>query len=174
MDEFRRLAMAFASFRNQDQRIDQIDRLRALAELPDFQADYYQESIQEIISKDLNDLQGELMESSYLVPQQLGQVTEVSKPSEIASLHGNAQAGKIVAAKCYLCHKIEGLGVSFGPDLTHWGKARTVEEIVKEIVYPDEKLAHGYEKPVRLVSKKRHRRQRVFSPTTVGMRGHSS
>ena len=154
VDEFRRLAMAFASFRNQDQRLDQIDRLRALAELPDFQADYYQESIQEIISKDLNDLQGELMESSYLVPQQLGQVTEVSKPSEIASLHGNAQAGKLVAAKCYLCHKIEGLGVSFGPDLTHWGKARTVEEIVKEIVYPDEKLAHGYEKPVRLVSKK--------------------
>ena len=154
VDEFRRLAMAFASFRTQDQRLDQIDRLRALAELPDFQADYYQESIQEIISKDLNDLQGELMESSYLVPQQLGQVTEVSKPSEIASLHGNPQAGKLVAAKCYLCHKIEGLGVSFGPDLTHWGKARTVEEIVKEIVYPDEKLAHGYEKPVRLVSKK--------------------
>ena len=154
VDEFRRLAMAFASFRNQDQRLDQIERLRALAELSDFQADYYQESIQEIISKDLNDLQGELMESSYLVPQQLGQVTEVSKPSEIASLHGNAQAGKLVAAKCYLCHKIEGLGVSFGPDLTHWGKARTVEEIVKEIVYPDEKLAHGYEKPVRLVSKK--------------------
>ena len=59
-----------------------------------------------------------------------------------------------MAAKCYLCHKIEGIGVGFGPNLTHWGKERTVEEIVKEIVYPDEKLAHGYDKPVRLVSKK--------------------
>ena len=39
-------------------------------------------------------------------------------------------------------------------ELTHWGKERTVEEILKEIVYPDTKLAHGYEKPVRLSSKK--------------------
>ena len=46
------------------------------------------------------------------------------------------------------------MGVPFGPELTHWGKERTIEEIVKEIVYPDAKLAHGYEKPVRLSSKK--------------------
>ena len=154
VDEFRRLAMAFASFRNQEERLDRITRLRALGKLPDFKARYYQQTIEEIIRKDLNDLQGELMESSYLVPQVFGAVSEVSKPSEIALLQGDPAAGKLVAAKCYLCHKIEGVGVGFGPDLTHWGKERTIEEIVREIVYPDEKLAHGYEKPVRLVSKK--------------------
>ena len=53
-----------------------------------------------------------------------------------------------------MCHKIKGLGVGFGPDLTQSGKERTIEEIVHEIVYPDEKLAHGYDKPVRLISKR--------------------
>ena len=154
VDEFRLLAMAFASFRTDEERQDRVDRLQSLAQLPEFSAEYYQITVDEIISKDLNDLQGEMMETSYLIPQQLGQLTEVSKPGEIAQLKGNTTRGKAVAAKCYLCHKIEGIGVGFGPNLTHWGKERTVEEIVKEIVYPDEKLAHGYDKPVRLVSKK--------------------
>jgi putative membrane-bound dehydrogenase-like protein len=154
VDEFRILAMAFASFHSDEERQERIDRLQALAQLPEFSADYYQITVEEIIAKDLNDLQGEMMETSYLIPQQLGQLTEVSKPSEIAQLKGDVTRGKAVAAKCYLCHKIEGIGVGFGPNLTHWGKERTVEEIVKEIVYPDEKLAHGYDKPVRLVSKK--------------------
>jgi putative membrane-bound dehydrogenase-like protein len=154
VDEFRFLAMAFASFRTDEERKDRVDRLRALAQLPEFSADYYQVTVDEIIEKDLNDLEGEMMETSYLIPQQLGQITEVSKPGEIAQLKGDITRGRAVAAKCYLCHKLDGLGVGFGPNLTHWGKERTVEEIVKEIVYPDEKLAHGYDKPVRLVSKK--------------------
>jgi putative heme-binding domain-containing protein len=154
VDEFRFLAMAFASFRNDDERKERASRLKSLAQLPAFAADYYQITVDEIIEKDLNDLQGEMMETSYLIPQQLGQMTKVSNPEEIAKLKGDATRGKGVAAKCYLCHKIEGIGVGFGPNLTHWGKERTVEEIVKEIVYPDEKLAHGYDKPVRLVSKK--------------------
>jgi len=95
-----------------------------------------------------------MMEASYLIPTQLGVLTTVSEPAQIAQLQGDLDRGKTVAAKCYLCHKIEGIGVNFGPNLTHWGKERTVEEIVKEIVYPDDKLAHGYEKPVRLTTKK--------------------
>ena len=154
VDEFRLLAMAFASFRSDEERKDRVDRLKAIAQLSEFSAEYYQVTIEEIVEKDLNDLKGELMETSYLIPEQLSQLTKVSKPNEIAQLKGDAIRGKAVAAKCYLCHKMEGIGVGFGPNLTHWGKERTVEEIVREIVYPDEKLAHGYDKPVRLVSRK--------------------
>ena len=154
VDEFRFLAMAFASFRSDEERLDRVNRLQAFSQLPEFAADYYQVTIEEIIAKDLNNLEGEMMESSYLIPTQLGVITQVSEPAEIAKLEGNLEKGKVVAAKCYLCHKIEGIGVGFGPNLTHWGKERTMEEIIKEIVYPDEKLAHGYEKPVRLTTKK--------------------
>ena len=168
VDEFRLLAMAFASFRTDEERKDRINRLLALAQLPEFSAEYYQITVEEIVEKDLNDLQGELMETSYLIPQQLGHLTKVSKPVEIAQLKGDANR-KGGGFKCYLCHKIEGIGVGFGPNLTHWGKERTVEEIVREIVYPDEKLAHGYDKPVRLVSRRRERLLRAYFPITVGM-----
>jgi hypothetical protein len=85
VDEFRFLAMAFASFRTDEERKDRVDRLRALAQLPEFSADYYQVTVDEIIEKDLNDLEGEMMETSYLIPQQLGQITEVSKPEKLLS-----------------------------------------------------------------------------------------
>ena len=152
VDEFRFLAMAFASFRNDQDRLDRSKRLRALAELPAFEASYYQETVREIIAKDLNDLEGEMMTVSYPVPANLGLATKVSEPKEIAKLKGDPIRGKAQAGKCYICHKIEGVGVPFGPELTHWGSQRTAVEILKEIVYPDAKLAHGYEKPVRPVS----------------------
>jgi cytochrome c2 len=69
--------------------------------------------VDEIIEKDLNNLAGEMMETSYLVPQQLGQITKVSEPGEIAKLKGDPVLGKTAAAKCYICHKIEGVGVGF-------------------------------------------------------------
>ncbi|MDC0312909.1 hypothetical protein OAL27_03045, partial [Verrucomicrobiales bacterium] len=47
--------------------------------------------------------------------------------------------------------KVQGVGVVFGPDLSHWGSNRTIPEILKEIIDPSAKLAHGYDKPVRLI-----------------------
>ena len=152
VDEFRLLAMAFASFRNNNERMDRIKRLRALATLPEFQAKYYQITVDEIVSKDLNDLEGEMLTVDYPIPRSLRQPTNVSEPAIIAKLKGDPTKGKALAGKCYICHKIEGAGVPFGPDLTHWGRERTALEIIKEIVDPDAKLAHGFENPVRLTS----------------------
>ncbi len=152
VDEFRLLAMAFASFRNNNERMDRIKRLRALATLPAFQSKYYQITVDEIVSKDLNDLEGEMLTVDYPIPRSLGQPTNVSEPAIIAKLKGDPTKGKALAGKCYICHKIEGAGVPFGPDLTHWGRERTALEIIKEIVDPDAKLAHGFENPVRLTS----------------------
>ena len=152
VDEFRFLAMAFASFRNEEDRLDRIRHLRDLATLPAFAASYYQQTVEEIVAKDLNDLDGEMLTVGYPVPKNLARPTNVSEPAAIAKLKGDSAKGRALAGKCYLCHKIEGAGVPFGPDLTHWGRQRTAEEIIKEIVFPDAKLAHGFEKPVRLTS----------------------
>ena len=62
--------------------------------MPAFEADYYQVTVDEIIEKDLNNLDGEMMETSYLVPKQLGQLTKVSEPAEIAKLNGDPVKGK--------------------------------------------------------------------------------
>ena len=84
MDEFRLLAMAFASFRTDEEREDRIKHLLALAQLPEFSAENYQITVEEIVEKDLNDLQGELMETSYLIPQQLGNLPRY--PSQLKLL----------------------------------------------------------------------------------------
>jgi putative membrane-bound dehydrogenase-like protein len=150
IDEFRHLAMAFASFRNADERADRRARLEALAALPEFGREDYQVTVSEIVAKDLNDLEGEFLTESFPVPEVLGVKSTVSTPDVVAALVGDAARGKVAAAQCYLCHKISGDGVAFGPDLTHWGAQRTIAEIAAEIIDPDAKLAHGYDKPVRL------------------------
>ncbi|MEM7395007.1 MAG: family 16 glycoside hydrolase, partial [Verrucomicrobiota bacterium] len=142
--------MAFAGYRSPEEREDRKKRLLALGELPAFEADYYQTTVREIVEKDLNDLDGELMTASYPVPRDFGLKTTVSEPKVIAELKGDAIRGQQLAVKCVMCHRVGGAGVAFGPDLTHWGAARTIEEIAKDIVDPDAKLAHGFDQPIRV------------------------
>ena len=150
VDEFRHLAMAFASFRNDAERNDRIKRLSDLAKLPAFAAEEYQITVQEIIAKDLNDLEALALKSDYKVPESFGVISKVSDSVTVAKLKGDATRGKALAARCSVCHKINGNGINFGPDLSHWGQERTIEKIAHEIINPDEHLAHGYEKSVRL------------------------
>ncbi len=152
IDEFRHLAMAFASFHNDGERSDRIRRLYALAAMPAFSREDYQTTVSEIIAKDLNNLEGEFLRSSFRVPETLAEKTAISDTATIAALSGDADNGKLLATRCYICHKIGGEGVAFGPDLTHWGGARTIAEIIEEIIHPDARLAHGYDRPVRLTA----------------------
>jgi putative membrane-bound dehydrogenase-like protein len=150
VDEFRHLAMAFASYRSPEDRADRRARLLALAELPAFAAEHYQITVREIVEKDLNDLVGERPTVASIVPVSFGPPSTVSAPEIIAALPGDAARGRLAAGTCYLCHRLEGAGVAFGPELTHWGQQRTVEQIVREIVLPDAHLAHGYDTPARV------------------------
>ncbi|MCB1094502.1 MAG: c-type cytochrome [Verrucomicrobiae bacterium] len=154
LEEFRHLAMAYASFRSDRDRADRADKLQALAELPQFAGEDFQITVAEILAKDLNDLKGELLTTSYLMPKTFGTKTTLSSVATIAALDGHADAGKNKAQTCLMCHKIEGQGVAFGPNLSNWGQLRTIPEIIQEIINPAAKLAHGYDTPVRVTAGK--------------------
>ncbi len=152
LETFRHVAMAFASFRSPEQRAENLARLESIASLDWAAGEDYQTTIREIIAKDLNELKGQKVDFTSEVPRQFGTPTVVSEPAAIAALVGDAKAGAVQTARCYMCHKVAGQGVAFGPDLTHWGSERTIEQIVREIVEPDAHLAHGYDTPVRVTT----------------------
>jgi putative membrane-bound dehydrogenase-like protein len=154
LEQFRHLAMAFASFRDTTQRDDQKTRLQAIALLPAFAEPDFQITVDEIIARDLNDLQGEHLTASYVIPKSFGATTKLSDVDTIAALKGDAAAGKAKAQLCLVCHKLEGQGAPFGPNLTQWGQTRTIDQIVSELLDPSAHLAHGYDTPVRLTAGK--------------------
>lgn len=151
LEEFRHLAMAFASFRSDAERRDRAAKLSELSTLKGFADEGYRITIDEILRRDLNDLKGEYVRSSIIVPTSFGIETTLSDIEVIATLEGDAVRGKVKTQACLACHKVQGVGVVFGPDLSHWGSTRTIPEILKEIIDPSAKLAHGYDKPVRLI-----------------------
>ncbi len=156
LDDFRHLLMAFASYRDEQQRLENLNHLQNLSKLPSFSSEPFQITIQEIIAKDLNNLQSKALTQSFQIPQTFGTPTKTSNAKTIAKLTGNSNQGKLQATKCLMCHKIDGTGVHFGPDLTHWGQNRTIQEISHHILNPNDHLAHGYEKTTRLKTKQGH------------------
>ena len=151
--EFRWLIMSLASYRDEDQRTRQEKMVESLAELAHYSGDEYQLTIIEVLQRDLHRLEPKLLRSNYLMPT-FTEVTKVSSTEQIARLKGDAERGKERAQVCLACHKINGEGIAFGPNLSSWGTTRTPKEIITAIIDPAEKLAHGYEKPVRIVAGK--------------------
>jgi putative heme-binding domain-containing protein len=150
VEDFRRWVMGYASYRNDTERKRYRSKLESLAREPGFEDEIYQVTIEEVAQKDLSNLQGEGLTESFIMPTRFGPDSVLSDVKTISAMEGNAANGKIAAARCTICHKIGAGGVSFGPHLTNWGQARGIEEIVKEIMEPNAKLAHGFDKPVRL------------------------
>jgi quinoprotein glucose dehydrogenase len=63
---------------------------------------------------------------------------------------GNAEAGKKIflerpEASCVRCHKVNGEGGEVGPDLSHVATRQNREYILESIVYPNRKIAPGFE-----------------------------
>lgn len=67
--------------------------------------------------------------------------------SELASASGgDASRGKAVFERvCSACHKIGDLGKEFGPKLDDIATRMNRHEIIESIVWPNEKIAKGYE-----------------------------
>ena len=150
IEDFRRWVMGYAGYRNNTERKQYKAQLESLAREPGFEDEKYQMTIEEVARKDLSNLQGEGLTESFIMPTQFGPDSVLSDVKTIAAMKGNTANGKTAAARCTICHKIGAAGVSFGPQLTNWGQTRSIEEIVKEIMEPNAKLAHGFDKPVRL------------------------
>ncbi|GAB5401847.1 MAG: c-type cytochrome [Aureliella sp.] len=66
---------------------------------------------------------------------------------ELASIRGGkASKGNVVFARvCSACHQIGDVGKAFGPRLDHIGAQYSKEEIIRHILWPNEKIAKGYE-----------------------------
>ena len=81
---------------------------------------------------------------NYVVPNTGPAIT---KPTvkEVLALQGDVRKGEVTAARCYMCHMIDGKGVEFGPTLTEWAIGRSVENIADAIINPDAGIAHGFE-----------------------------
>ncbi len=64
---------------------------------------------------------------------------------ELVAMKGDATRGKVVAARCIVCHQIEGNGPIYGPALDGWGRTQTREVILRSIIDPSFDIAHGYD-----------------------------
>jgi putative heme-binding domain-containing protein len=81
----------------------------------------------------------------YLIPKTFGTVTEGLTQETVLALQGDVTRGKAVAARCYVCHKIEDLGALFGPDISGYSQSRPVEVTVSDILDPALSISRGFE-----------------------------
>ena len=70
--------------------------------------------------------------------------TPIPDVNKILNLPGDPARGKLVTAKCILCHKIEGLGTDYGPNLRGWARNQTQDVIIRAIADPSAEIALGY------------------------------
>jgi len=71
--------------------------------------------------------------------------SKLPPPVEINQLAGDVARGKAASASCVMCHQIEGVGISFGPDLAGWVKDQGAEAFSVAVTNPSQGIAHGYE-----------------------------
>ena len=64
---------------------------------------------------------------------------------EIVRLKGDPARGKAAAARCVMCHSINGAGAELGPALDGWGRGKSAEVIARALVTPSAEIAQGYE-----------------------------
>ncbi len=87
--------------------------------------------------------EAELVSIEIPAPSQLH--SHLPSGAEIAKLTGDPIAGKTVAARCIMCHEIDGAGIAYGPVLTDFGMTQPTEVIAQAITEPSHTISHGYE-----------------------------
>ncbi|MDF1814325.1 MAG: dehydrogenase [Verrucomicrobiales bacterium] len=70
--------------------------------------------------------------------------TTLPSPKELAEQEGDPVAGKAQANRCIMCHKIDGIGVDYGPDLIDWVANQGKEAFYEAVIFPSSGIAHGF------------------------------
>jgi putative membrane-bound dehydrogenase-like protein len=71
--------------------------------------------------------------------------TAALQVANIVKLRGDAKRGATAAGACLMCHRIQGQGVDYAPDLTGFASRQTREVVITAIVNPSNDIAHGYD-----------------------------
>lgn len=64
---------------------------------------------------------------------------------DVLALKGDAAKGKQLAARCVMCHQIDGNGPDYGPALKGFAKAQPAEVVARGIVDPSFDISQGFE-----------------------------
>ena len=64
--------------------------------------------------------------------------------ADVLALKGDATRGKVAAARCVMCHQIDGVGADYGPELKGFGSRQPPEVLVKSIVEPSADISQGF------------------------------
>ena len=85
-------------------------------------------------------------EAVSLVPINTPEPTAKStlKVADIAKLSGDPHKGKTTIMRCSMCHKVNGIGVNFGPRLEGWAAKQSKNAVIHAIVNPSQGIAHGF------------------------------
>ena len=79
------------------------------------------------------------------LPPEMPGAKALASVEAIAALKGDVAKGKASAAVCYACHKFDGKGIDFGPDLTTYAKQQSLESLILNIAQPSNNISHGFE-----------------------------
>ena len=79
------------------------------------------------------------------LPPEMPGAKALAPVEAIAALKGDVAKGKASAAVCYACHKFDGKGIDFGPDLTTYAKQQSLESLILNIAQPSNNISHGFE-----------------------------
>lgn len=79
------------------------------------------------------------------LPPEMAGSKPLASVEVIAALKGDSVNGKAASAVCQACHKFDGKGIDFGPDLTTYAKQQSLETLVLNISQPSNNISHGFE-----------------------------
>ncbi|MEM1294440.1 MAG: PVC-type heme-binding CxxCH protein [Verrucomicrobiota bacterium] len=85
-------------------------------------------------------------ETVVLQPISVPAATETNLPSpeDLVKWKGDPSTGKMQAARCAMCHQIDGLGVEYGPNLLDWVANQGKEAFYEAVIHPSSGIAHGF------------------------------
>lgn len=86
----------------------------------------------------------DLFERFFDATQRTERLDDTVTVDQLVALKGNANRGRRLffesSLSCRNCHQIKGKGRMVGPDLTDIAKHRSVEQIVRSLLYPSESI----------------------------------